>query len=471
MRICAVIPTYNNIGTVKDIVERVLRYLPTIVVADGPTDGSLEAVQSIQDNRLEIVAYPKNQGKGYALKQGFKKAHEEGYTHVLTIDSDGQHYPEDIPSLIRMAQIRQDAIIIGSRPSAPKNKPAQSTFANRFSNFWFAVQTGLALPDTQTGFRIYPLAHTSGMWCMTKRYEAELLLLVFSAWACTPIVSVPIRVYYPPKEERVSYFRPVRDFGRISLLNTLLCLLAVIYGLPRRYWRMLYFGTLFLVFALWCNCCLVWYKLFMPSRIMTQLRHQLGVGSNCLLRLFPGARLTIQYEDGVSPLEQSLPSIWIANHGSLLDALIMLSLSDKLVLVGRQHVATNFFYGKIARAMGIITVEEGVDNLLSAIESHISKGLSVAIFPEGTRTYNGEICRFHRGAFYVAEQLNIPIKPILLKDFYTALSKKPFYVGAPSEMKVRIKPDILPTDTSFGTDYRSRTKAIRRMYLDWICES
>ena len=96
MTTCALIPTYNNVGTVADVVRQVLRYLPVIVVVDGATDGSLEAVQAIEDERLHIVYYSTNRGKGYALKQGFQEARALGFTHVLTIDSDGQHYPDDI---------------------------------------------------------------------------------------------------------------------------------------------------------------------------------------------------------------------------------------------------------------------------------------------------------------------------------------------------------------------------------------
>ncbi|MCQ2331226.1 MAG: glycosyltransferase family 2 protein, partial [Paludibacteraceae bacterium] len=157
MTTCAVIPCYNNVTTAADIVRRTLVYLPTIAVVDGATDGTLESLSAIQDERLTIVSYTPNRGKGYALKQGFKKARELGYTHVLTLDSDGQHYPEDIPELMKVSAVRPEAIIVGSRGTKHDNMPQRSTFANRFSNFWFAVQTGWPLPDTQTGFRIYPL--------------------------------------------------------------------------------------------------------------------------------------------------------------------------------------------------------------------------------------------------------------------------------------------------------------------------
>lgn len=470
MKTCAVIPTYNNIGTVADVVVRTLQYLPVILVADGPNDGSLEAVQSIQNEKLIIVSYSQNRGKGYALKTGLKKAKELGYTHVLTLDSDGQHYPEDIPAMLRMSRVRPEAIIMGSRGLVQDNMPGKNTFANKFSNFWFAVQTGLKLPDTQTGFRIYPLDNLHGLNWMTNRYEAELLLLVFSAWACTPIVPVPIRVFYPPKDERVSYFCPAKDFTRISILNTILCVLALVYGLPRRYWRLGYYGPLFVLFAIWCNLCLLWYSAFKPSAINMKLRHQLGVGAAKFLNAFPGAHLQVKLAKGAYPIDTSSPAIYIANHGSLLDVLLMLSLSDKLVLVGKDWVTRNIFFGKISKAMGIITVEEGVENFFPTLQEQVKRGNSIGIFPEGTRTLNGEIGRFHRGAFYVAEELHLPIRPIVLQGFFQALSKTPFYVGNPKVLRATIMPEIMPEDTDFGVGYRERTKNIRKKFLEWICD-
>ncbi len=470
MKTCAVIPTYNNIGTVADVVMRTLKYLPVILVADGPTDGSLEAVQSIQNENLTIVSYLKNKGKGYALKTGLRKAKELGYTHALTLDSDGQHYPEDIPTMLRMSRVRPEAIIMGSRELVQDNMPKKNTFANKFSNFWFALQTGIKLPDTQTGFRVYPLDNLHGLKMMTNRYEAELMLLVFSAWACTPIIPVPVRVYYPPQEERVSYFRPAKDFTRISVLNTFLCVLAVIYGLPSRYWRSVYYAFTFAGFALWCNLQLYKYKVFKPDKIKTALRHKLKVGSAKFLNAFPGAHVTIRTAEGALSLESAAPSIVIANHGSLLDALLMISLSDKLVLIGKDWVAHNFFFGKIAQAMGLITVEEGMDSLFPTIKSYIGQGYSIGIFPEGTRTQNGEIGRFHRGAFYVAEELNLPIRPVVLQGFVHALSKTPFYVGKPKELIVTIMPEVAPDDYNWGKGYRERTRFFHKKYLEWICD-
>lgn len=232
--ICVLMPTYNNAGTLRDVVERVLRFcVDVIVVNDGCTDTSAEILASFGEN-ITVVDYGKNCGKGYALKQGFKKAKELGFDYAITIDSDGQHFPEDIPLFIKALEQHPNALIVGSRNLNEENMPEKNTFANKFSNFWFKIQTSVNLPDTQTGFRLYPLKNLPNLSFLTSRYEAELELLVGAAWRGTDLIPIKINVFYPKAEERVSHFRPFWDFLRISVLNTFLCVLAVVYGLPSR---------------------------------------------------------------------------------------------------------------------------------------------------------------------------------------------------------------------------------------------
>ena len=225
--ICAVIPTYNNDRTVADVVRGVLRQgLPVLVVDDGSTD---DAAQQLEGLDIKVLRHERNRGKGRALKTGLEAARSFGYRFALTIDADGQHDPADIPALVAAAGER--TLVVGSRNIAAEGMSSGSTFANRFSNFWFTVQTGRKLPDTQTGYRIYPLEDLPSLKLLTSRYEAELTLLVFSAWKNLRLVPVPVRVYYP--EDRVSHFRPFADFFRISVLNTVLCVVALVYGYPR----------------------------------------------------------------------------------------------------------------------------------------------------------------------------------------------------------------------------------------------
>ena len=231
---CVVMPTYNNDGTLRDVVERVLQFCPdVIVVNDGCTDNSSEILASFGE-RIKVVSYGRNRGKGYALRKGFEKAKELGFEYVITIDSDGQHFPRDIQLFIKALNQHPGALIVGSRNLNEENMPGKNTFANKFSNFWFKIQTCVKLPDTQTGYRLYPLKSLPNLKLLTSRYEAELELLVGAAWRGDDLIPIKINVFYPKAEERVTHFRPFWDFLRISVLNTVLCILALFYGLPSR---------------------------------------------------------------------------------------------------------------------------------------------------------------------------------------------------------------------------------------------
>lgn len=244
--VCAVIPTYQNAKTLLKVVADVHRVVDTVfVVDDGSNDGTAALLDKATGNERpeKVLTHPKNCGKGAALKTGLTFAHQQGFRYAVTVDADGQHRADDIPALLKAVEEEPDALAIGSRGLQHENMPAKSTFANRFSNFWFALQTLQRLPDTQSGLRIYPLRRLHGLRWMSARYEAELILLVFSAWAGVKLLPVPVSVYYPPRDQRVTHFRPGRDFTRISVLNTLLCFLMVVYGWPRIFCRQIARGV------------------------------------------------------------------------------------------------------------------------------------------------------------------------------------------------------------------------------------
>lgn len=244
--VCAVIPTYQNAKTLLKVVADVHRVVDTVfVVDDGSNDGTAALLDKATGNERpeKVLTHPKNCGKGAALKTGLTYARQQGFRYAVTVDADGQHRADDIPALLKAVEEEPDALAIGSRGLQHENMPAKSTFANRFSNFWFALQTLQRLPDTQSGLRIYPLRRLHGLRWMSARYEAELTLLVFSAWAGVKLLPVPVSVYYPPRDQRVTHFRPGRDFTRISVLNTLLCFLMVVYGWPRIFCRQIVRGV------------------------------------------------------------------------------------------------------------------------------------------------------------------------------------------------------------------------------------
>ena len=231
LRACVIVPTYNNQHTLPHVLDDVLQYTSSVIIVnDGSTDATNEIITHYI-GRIDVVSYMPNRGKGYALKTGFNRAEELGYRNAITIDSDGQHVASELKRLVDYAKNYPGTILLGQR-TTEGDMPSKNTFANKFSNFWFTVQTACRLKDTQNGFRLYPLSTMNRLRPLTSRYEAELELLVRSAWKGIRIVPVPTSIYYPPEDERITHFRPGIDFFRISLLNTLLTFLAIVYGYP-----------------------------------------------------------------------------------------------------------------------------------------------------------------------------------------------------------------------------------------------
>ena len=245
-RVCVIIPTYNNEKTLLRVIDSVLEYSHhVIVVNDGSTDSTAVLLQQ-RAERICIITHLKNKGMGAAMVTGFREARRMGYDYAITLDSDGQHYASDIPLFVEAIKRRPNAIIIGNRfdkslftENISANMKTKSKFANRLSNFWFRVQTGIKLEDTQTGFRAYPLNKLYWLNCITPRYEAQLEFIVFAAWHNVKIESIPVHVYYPPSNEHVTHFHPAKDFLRISLLNTILTMVAFLYAWPYKLLKLL----------------------------------------------------------------------------------------------------------------------------------------------------------------------------------------------------------------------------------------
>lgn len=231
LKACVLIPTYNNAKTLEAVIAKTLEYCEeVIVVNDGATDSTQEIISKFND--ITVVVHKVNKGKGMALRNGFKKALELGFDYVITIDSDGQHYPEDFITFLNKVEEIPNSLIIGARNMAVDNVPGKSTFGNKFSNFWFWVETGIQLPDTQSGYRLYPVRRMRNIWLFTTKFELEIEVIVKAAWRGIPVISVPVKVYYAPQGERVTHFRPGKDFTRISFLNTYLCILAALFWRP-----------------------------------------------------------------------------------------------------------------------------------------------------------------------------------------------------------------------------------------------
>lgn len=234
--VCVIIPTYNNQQTVGRVIEEVRKYSnDVIVVVDGATDETPSIVDGYAE-LVTILGYQPNKGKGIALQTGFKEALKQGFKYAITIDSDGQHYPEDLPKFLDEIEDWPGSMILGARNLQAENMPGKNSFANKFSNFWFWAETGQTMPDTQTGFRLYPLERLGHKKFLTSRFEFEVEVIVKLAWRGVTFRSIPIQVKYDP-DERVSHFRPGPDFTRISFLNAYLVILALVWHHPVRFIR------------------------------------------------------------------------------------------------------------------------------------------------------------------------------------------------------------------------------------------
>ena len=239
LKACVIIPTYNNAASLAAVIEDVAQYTKHIIVVnDGSTDNTVDIV--IQFPIVQFINYSNNVGKGWALRKAFAYATDKGYKYAITIDSDGQHFAKDLPAFIHKLEEEPNAIIIGARNMNQASVPGGSSFGNRFSNFWFKVETGITSPDTQSGYRLYPLEPLKKMRFITRKYEFEIEVLVRLVWKGVKVIAVPVTVYYAPKEERISHFRPYKDFFRISVLNSVLVLISLLYIKPRDFIRILF---------------------------------------------------------------------------------------------------------------------------------------------------------------------------------------------------------------------------------------
>ncbi len=196
-----------------------------LVVDDGSTDSGADVLDGIH---VPVVRHPENRGKGAAIQTAAREARRMGMTHIITLDADGQHDPADIPLFIPEIMENPEAVIVGNRRLSGSGAPFSSRFGRSFSNFWFRVQTGLKVRDTQCGFRAYPIFALNDLTLYEKRYSFEVEVLVKAAWAGLSLKNVDVSVHYPPKKSRVSHFRPFMDNLRISLLNTRLTARALV---------------------------------------------------------------------------------------------------------------------------------------------------------------------------------------------------------------------------------------------------
>lgn len=220
-----VIPAKNCERTIAEVVRGARRFVETIVVVN---DGSGDAThaRAIEAGAV-VLDHTTSRGKGSALATGLAWARDEGATHAITMDGDGEHPSEELPALLEASRAAPAAIVIGRRRIDPANADATRLFGNRFANRWVEIACGRDLPDTQSGFRVYPVEAVTRLGVRAHHFGFETEIIIRAARAGIDIESVPVAVHYLPPEERHSHYRHFVDTVRI---------IFVVLGLIFRLW-------------------------------------------------------------------------------------------------------------------------------------------------------------------------------------------------------------------------------------------
>ncbi len=237
------IPSYNPGPMVFETVRGARQcWSPVWVVVDGSTDGTPEKLQAMarDDPGLRVVVLPRNQGKGWAVLHGAELAAAEGYTHVLTMDSDGQHPPACIPEFMARSAAEPAALILGD-PVFDASAPKIRLRGRKISNWWANVETLWAgIGDSLFGFRVYPIADLIAVmresgWM--RRFDFDPEVAVRIVWRGARPVNVPAPVrYLKPEEGGVSHFNYWRDNVLLSGMHTRL-VFGFLARLPMLAWR------------------------------------------------------------------------------------------------------------------------------------------------------------------------------------------------------------------------------------------
>jgi glycosyltransferase involved in cell wall biosynthesis len=215
-RIAAVIPCLNCEATVADVAASAAAHVDAVLVVD---DGSGDATAArAREAGAEVLVHAVRRGKGCALQSGLEWARERGFTHVFAVDGDGQHLASEMPILLEASAADPRAVVLGERSREGHDISPMKLFGNRFANRWVEIASGRWFEDTQSGFRIYPVATTLALGGHASHYGWETEVLIRALRAGMPVVCRTVKVHYPPADRRVSYYRPWIDTIRIIFI-------------------------------------------------------------------------------------------------------------------------------------------------------------------------------------------------------------------------------------------------------------
>lgn len=213
MKICALIPTYNEAKTIGVLVSKVREYIPDVLVVD---DGSWDRTAQLAGlAQAKVIYNPINRGKAAALRQGFERILKEGYDLVLTIDGDGQHSPDEIPLFLEKARQEKADIVIGNRLQQRAKMPALRWTTNHLMSFFISKLVGQKIQDTQCGYRLIHRNVLQKTELKSARYEGESELVIRAVRLGFKVISIPIRSIYNGQASRIRPFRDTLRFIRL----------------------------------------------------------------------------------------------------------------------------------------------------------------------------------------------------------------------------------------------------------------
>jgi uncharacterized protein (DUF2062 family) len=195
--------------------------IPVIIIDDGSTDSPTAFLKTwtAESPDRQIVTHPKNLGKAAALRSGFSAALSAGFTHAITIDTSGQHAPQDIPALIQKSIEHESALILGIRNSPASGGRWHSRFGRWISNALVLIETGTHILDSQCSLRVYPLKSVGQIQCHSTHPGVETEIITRAIWAGVPIIELPLQWRGLTAAERASDFKPIVDSLRILCMH------------------------------------------------------------------------------------------------------------------------------------------------------------------------------------------------------------------------------------------------------------
>jgi glycosyltransferase involved in cell wall biosynthesis len=214
MRTCALIPAFNEAPHIASVVERTRQHVAEVVVIDdGSGDETAELARAAGATCLQSS---KNCGKASALRTGIAFARDRKFPYVITLYGDGQHLPEDIPVMIRVAEETGADLVIGTRSFDRARMPRPRYFSNVIGSRLASALVGHEIQDSQSGFRLFRLDKLDGAKLRSRCYELEMEILIKMARSGCTIAHAPVRTVYDDGQAR-SKMKPVRDTVRVCL--------------------------------------------------------------------------------------------------------------------------------------------------------------------------------------------------------------------------------------------------------------